>query len=64
MAHEMCGEFGGEFAAVFVAPQQFRGFAVGSNADNAQVCFGIGVHVLEILAGAGDNENPSILFEL
>ena len=57
MAHEVGRKFGGELAAVGVAPQQLGSLSVGSDADDAQVGLGIGVHVLEVFAGAGDNEN-------
>ena len=57
VAHEMGGEFGGKLAAVLITPQQLGKLPVGSDADNAQIGFRIGIHVLEILAGACDNEN-------
>ncbi len=57
MAHQVGGEFGGKLSAVGVAPQQFRSLTVGSDADNAQIALGVGIHILKILARAGDDED-------
>ena len=57
VTHEMGWELGGEFAAVGVAPQQLSSLTVGSNANDAQIGFRVCVHILEILAGSGDDED-------
>ena len=50
----------GELAAVREAPKDLRFRAVVRKADNAEVFCGIVLHVLEILARAGDEEVPPL----
>ena len=57
MAHEVRGQLGSEFAAVLIAPKEFRRGAVLSDTDDAEIGFGIALHVFEIFASARDDEN-------
>ena len=59
VAHQVGRQFGGELAAVLVAPQKLRGAAIRGDADDAQLGFRVIADVLKILAGAGDDEDLS-----
>ena len=57
VAHEMGRKFGSELAAVLIAPEQLGSLAIFRDTDDTQIGFRVGIHVLEILAGAGDDKD-------
>lgn len=50
-------ELRGKLASVLITPQQLGGLTIGSDANDAQIGLGIGIHVLEVFASACDDEN-------
>ena len=52
----MSGELGCELSAVLVAPEKLCGSSVLCNTNDTEVCLGVLVNVLEILAGSGNYE--------
>ena len=56
MAHHVGGELAGELTSVGVAPEQLGVFAAVHDAHQAEVHVGGVLDVLEIFAGAGDEE--------
>lgn len=56
VAHHVGGKLGGEFAAVREAPEKLRRFAAVCQPHKAEVHLRGDLHVLEILARAGDEE--------
>ena len=49
-------KFRGKPASVFIAPEQLCVLPVIRNTDKAQICLRVAVHILKILAGAGDQK--------
>ena len=62
VAHHVGGELRGELAAVFKTPEEFGGFAAVDNADQTEVHFRRVLDVLEVLAGAGNEEKLPVQF--
>ena len=56
MAHKVCGKLACESSTVRVAPKKLCSLAVSTDFDNAEICFGIIVNVLEIFARTGNDE--------
>ena len=56
VAHHVGRELGGEFAAVGIAPEKLRRFAAVYQRHKAEVHLRGDLHVLEILARAGNEE--------